>query len=87
MTILVWIAIGLAIGLAAAFVHRLSGAWPLLLNVAAGVAGAVAGGLAEGHGAVGGDPLKVNALIVATGGAVILVGILNLFLHRPVGDS
>ena len=83
MTILVWIAIGIAIGIAAAFIHRLSGAWPLLLNVLAGVAGAVAGGLAEGHGSVGADPVETNALIVAAGGAVILVGILNLFLHRP----
>ena len=87
MTILVWVAIGVAIGLAAVFIHRLSGAWPLALNVAAGIAGAFAGGLAEAHGAIGGDPLETNALIVAAAGAVILVGIVNLFLHRPVGDS
>lgn len=83
VTILVWIAIGVAIGLAAAFIHRLSGAWPLILNVTAGLAGAMAGGLAEGHGAVAAHPLNTNSLIVAAGGAVILVGILNLFLHRP----
>ena len=87
MTILVWLAIGAAIGLAAAFVHRLRGLWPLLFNLVAGIAGAIGGGIAEGRGAIGDDPLKTNTLIVAACGAVILVGILNLFLRRSDGDN
>ena len=83
MTILVWLAIGAAIGLGAAFVHRLTSVWPLALNVLAGMAGAVAGGFAEGRGSIADDPVKTNALIVAAAGALILVGILNLFLRRP----
>ena len=85
MTILVWLAIGAIIGLAAAFIHRLTGAWARILNLAAGIAGAIGGGFAEGRGSVDAEPLEVNALIVAACGAVILVGILNLFLRR--GDS
>ena len=85
MTILVWLAIGAAIGLAAAFVHRPTGAWALVLNLAAGIGGAIGGGFAEGRGSVDAEPLEVNALIVAACGALILVGILNLFLRR--GDS
>ena len=83
MSILVWLAIGIAVGLAAAFVHRLTGFWPLALNIVAGIAGAIGGGIAEGRGSIGHDPLKTNTLIVALCGAVILVGILNLFLRRP----
>ena len=85
MTILVWLAIGAAVGLAAAFVHRLSGAFHLGLNLAAGIAGAIGGGFAEGRGSIDAEPLETNAMIVALCGAVILVGILNLFLRR--GDS
>jgi uncharacterized membrane protein YeaQ/YmgE (transglycosylase-associated protein family) len=83
VTILVWLAIGAFIGLAAAFVHRLSGAVHLALNLAAGIAGAIGGGFAEGRGTVDARPLETNAMIVAACGAVILVGILNLFLRRP----
>ena len=83
MTILVWLAIGIAIGLAAAFVHRLKSFWALTLNLAAGIAGAIGGGVAEGRGSIDAEPLEANALIVAACGAVILVGILNLFLRRP----
>ena len=83
MTILVWLAIGAAVGLAAAFVHRLKSFWALLLNLLAGIAGAIGGGIAEGRGTIGDDPIETNALIVAVAGAVILVGILNLFLRRP----
>ena len=83
MTILVWLAIGAVIGLAAAFIHRLTDAWALIFNLAAGIAGAVGGGIAEGRGSIEAEPLEVNALIVAACGALILVGILNLFLRRP----
>lgn len=87
MTILVWLAIGVAIGLAAAFIHRLTGIWHRLLNLLAGVAGSIGGGIAEGRGAIDAEPLETNAVIVAACGAVILVGILNLFLRRAEGDS
>jgi len=82
VTILVWLAIGAAIGAAAAFVHRPTGAWALILNLAAGIAGAIGGGFAEGRGAIDAAPFEVNALIVAACGALILVGTLNLFLRR-----
>jgi uncharacterized membrane protein YeaQ/YmgE (transglycosylase-associated protein family) len=55
----------------------------LLFNLAAGIAGAVGGGFAEGRGTVRADPFQTNTLIVVACGAVILVGILNLFLRRP----
>ena len=82
MTILVWLAIGAVVGLAAAFIHRLKGAFHLGLNLAAGLAGALGGGFAEGRGSIDARPFETNALIVAACGAVILVGILNLFLRR-----
>ena len=79
LAILVWLVVGAAVGVAACLVLRIeSGAWRLL-NLGAGMAGAVGGGIAEGHGAIADDPLKTSALIVAAAGAVILTGIVNLF--------
>ena len=79
MTLIVWLAIGAAIGLAAILVLRIAGRGGRLGNVVAGLLGALAGGYAEGRGSVAADPLDTNALIVAAAGAVILVGIVNLF--------
>ena len=83
MTILVWLAIGAAVGVAAALIQRVETATGRLLLVVAGIVGAVAGGFAAGRGSIGEDPWRSTALIVAVAGAVILVGIVNLFRHRP----
>jgi uncharacterized membrane protein YeaQ/YmgE (transglycosylase-associated protein family) len=82
VTILIWLILGAAIGLVGAHVQHAQGA-ARLLNIGAGIIGALAGGLAEGRGAIGGDPWKITALIVAAAGAVILIGIINLFRRRP----
>jgi uncharacterized membrane protein YeaQ/YmgE (transglycosylase-associated protein family) len=84
VTIVVWLAIGAAIGFGAALILRVEGAAARLVNVAAGVVGAIGGGLAEGRGAVGADPWETNALIVAAAGAIILIGIANLFRRSAV---
>jgi uncharacterized membrane protein YeaQ/YmgE (transglycosylase-associated protein family) len=83
VTILVWLVIGAAIGVAAMLLQRVDGAGGKLLNVGAGVIGAIAGGIAAGRGEIGDDPWRTTALIVAAAGAVILIGIVNLFRHRP----
>ena len=83
MTVFVWILLGAAIGIASAILLRVEGRWARLLNVAAGIAGAVGGGIAEGRGRIGADPWDLNGLIVAAAGAIILIGIANLFRHRP----
>lgn len=85
MTIIVWLAIGAAIGIAAMLLQRVDTPLGRFLNVAAGLVGAVAGGVAAGRGTIGDDPWRVTALIVAAAGALILVGIVNLFRHRPAG--
>lgn len=83
MTILVWLAIGAAIGVAATLIQRIHTLSGRLLLVGAGIVGALAGGIAAGRGAIGDDPWRTTALIVAAAGAIILVGIVNLFRHRP----
>lgn len=85
MTMLVWLAIGASIGLAAAAVLRIDTNAARLLNIAAGIAGALAGGLAEGRGSIRADPWDITSLIVAAACAVILVGIVNLFRRSAVG--
>lgn len=82
MSILVWLILGAAIGFVGAHVQHAQGA-ARLLNIGAGIVGALAGGIAEGRGHIGDDPWKITALIVAAAGAVILVGIVNLFRRRP----
>ena len=84
MTVFVWILLGACIGTGAAFILRVEGRWARLLNVAAGIVGSVGGGFAEGRGRIAADPWDTNGLIVAAAGAIILIGIANLFRHRPV---
>jgi uncharacterized membrane protein YeaQ/YmgE (transglycosylase-associated protein family) len=85
VTILVWILIGALVGGAAILVQGVQGAYHRLLNLIAGVAGAIGGGLAAGKGSVLDDPLRMKAMVVAAAGAIILVGIVNLFRRRPAG--
>ena len=83
MTILVWLAIGAAIGSAATLILRVETASGKMLIVGAGIVGALAGGIAAGRGAIEGDPFRTTALIVAAAGAILLVGLVNIFRHRP----
>ena len=83
MAILLWLVIGGAIGIAAILVQRVETSVGRALNLAGGTLGAIAGGIAAGRGEIGDDPWRTTALIVAAAGAVILVGIVNLFRHRP----
>jgi uncharacterized membrane protein YeaQ/YmgE (transglycosylase-associated protein family) len=83
VTILVWLAIGAAIGAAAILILRVETTSGKALIIGAGIVGALAGGIAAGRGAVGDDPWRTTALIVAAAGAILLVGIVNLFRHRP----
>jgi uncharacterized membrane protein YeaQ/YmgE (transglycosylase-associated protein family) len=83
VTILVWIVIGAVIGAAAMLIQRVETLAGRALNIGAGIAGAIAGGIAAGRGDIGDDPWRTTALIVAAASALILVGIVNLFRHRP----
>lgn len=82
MTIIVWLAIGALIGAAASIVHRDTGIVRWAINAGAGMAGALAGGIAEGRGTVPASPWEATGLIVAAASAVILVGIVHLFSRR-----
>jgi uncharacterized membrane protein YeaQ/YmgE (transglycosylase-associated protein family) len=83
VTILVWLVIGAAIGIAATFILRVETASGKMLIAGAGIVGALAGGIAAGRGGVEDDPWRTTALIVAAAGAILLVGIVNIFRHRP----
>lgn len=83
MTVLVWIVIGALVGAVAMLLQEVETTIGRALNIGGGIVGAIAGGLAAGRGAIGDDPWRTTALVVAAAGAVILVGIVNLFRHRP----
>jgi uncharacterized membrane protein YeaQ/YmgE (transglycosylase-associated protein family) len=86
VTIIVWLVIGAALGIGAAVTLRVEGGGAWLVNLTAGMVGAVGGGLAESRGSIGHDPWQANALIVTVAGALILVGIANLFRRRPAPE-
>lgn len=83
MAIIIWIVIGAIIGIGGIVVQRIETLLGRLANLAGGTLGAIGGGIAAGRGAIGDDPWRTTALIVAAAGALILVGIVNLFRHRP----
>lgn len=85
MTIVIWLLIGAAIGFAATLVLAVWARMRLIINLAAGMAGALAGGIAEAHGRIPPSPWDMNGLIVASASAVILLGIVNLFQRSPAG--
>ena len=82
MTIIVWLVVGALTGVAASIVHRDTGFVRRAINIGAGMAGALAGGVAEGRGAVPDTPWEATGLIVAVASAVILIGIVHLFSRR-----
>ena len=84
MTILVWLALGAAIGAAASWVLSLDTTFRRILNVLIGMAGAVGGGLLENHGRIAVTPWEVTGLIVAASGAIVFLGIVNLFRRSAV---
>lgn len=86
---ILWIIVGAVIGWLASIVMRRNAQQGLLLDIVVGIIGAFLGGLVFSMFGVGGANINqgdfsLPSLIVSFIGAVILLGIVNLFTRRTV---
>jgi uncharacterized membrane protein YeaQ/YmgE (transglycosylase-associated protein family) len=83
MNFIIWLVIGGIIGWLASMVMRTDAQQGVVLNVVVGIVGALLGGWLisplVGVGTINQDALSLPAMLVSLVGAVILLGIVNLF--------
>lgn len=86
MNFIIWIVIGGILGWLASIVMKTNAQQGMFLNVIVGIVGALLGGwlLAPlfGTGTINRDDFSMSSLVVSFLGAVILLGIINLFRGR-----
>lgn len=80
---IVWLAVGGVIGWLASLVMKTDDQQGLFLNIVVGIVGAALGGWVVsplvGVGTINNDSFNLGALVVSFIGAVILLGIVNMF--------
>lgn len=85
---IVWLVVGGVIGWLASLIMKTDGQQGVILNIVVGIAGAALGGLVispmVGMGTINDDMFNIRSLIVSLAGAVILLGIVNLFRRGSV---
>lgn len=83
INIIVWLVVGGVIGWLASLVMKTDGQQGLFLNIVVGIVGAALGGWVisplVGVGSINDDTFSIGALVVSFVGAVILLGIVNMF--------
>ena len=83
MNFIIWLLIGGLIGWIASIVMKTNGQQGILLNIIVGIVGAALGGWLisplVGVGTINQDNFSAGALAVSFVGAVILLGVVNLF--------
>lgn len=89
INIILWLAFGALIGWLASIVMRTNARQGALLNIVVGIVGALIGGFLFGlFGGPGGTINQANfsigSLIVSFIGAIVLLGIVNLFTRGTV---
>lgn len=88
INLIVWLVLGGVIGWLASLVMKTDGQQGLFLNVLVGIVGAALGGLVisplVGTGTINDDAFSLGALVVSFVGAVILLGIVNMFRRGSV---
>jgi len=77
MGIILWLVIGAVVGAIAGMIMRES--FGLIGNIVVGVVGAFVGGALFAHGDINNSPLTVGTFAVSVVGAIVLLGIVNLF--------
>ncbi len=83
MNLIIWLAVGGLVGWVASMLMRTEGQQGIVLNVVVGIVGAFIGGLLLapmfGTGTINTNDFSVGSLGVSLLGAVVLLGIVNLF--------
>lgn len=77
--ILIWLVVGGVVGWLASMVMRTDAQQGVLLNIIVGIVGAFIGGLIFTRGTINEAPLSLTAFLVSLVGAIVLLGIVNLF--------
>jgi uncharacterized membrane protein YeaQ/YmgE (transglycosylase-associated protein family) len=86
---IVWLLVGALIGWLASMVMRTNAQQGALLNIVVGIVGAMLGGfvlplLGFGGSSINNNDFSLNGLLVAFGGAVILLAVVNLMQRGRV---
>ena len=88
INLIVWLIVGGIIGWLASMIMRTNAQQGILMNVVVGIAGAFLAGLLLspflGTGTINDSNFSIAAMLVSLGGAVILLGIVNLFRRGRV---
>jgi len=75
---IVWLVVGGLVGWIASMIMRTDAQQGVLLNVVVGIVGAFLGGLIFNRGDIN-DAITLTSFLVSLVGAVILLGVINLF--------
>lgn len=88
MNFIIWIIVGGILGWLASMVMRTDGQQGLILNIIVGIVGAFVAGLfltpLLGVATINQNSFSLSSLIVSFIGAIILLGVVNLFSRRRV---
>ncbi|MBO9714687.1 GlsB/YeaQ/YmgE family stress response membrane protein [Sphingomonas sp.] len=77
--LIVWLVIGGVVGWLASIVMRTDAQQGVLLNIVVGIVGAMIGGWLLSSGDINDGVVTVQTFVVSLFGAIILLGIVNLF--------
>jgi uncharacterized membrane protein YeaQ/YmgE (transglycosylase-associated protein family) len=84
INLIVWLVIGGIIGWLASIVMRTDAQQGIFLNIIVGIVGAFIAGLVISGGSINNAGITVTSLIASFIGAVVLLGIVNLFRRGRV---
>jgi uncharacterized membrane protein YeaQ/YmgE (transglycosylase-associated protein family) len=88
MNIIIWLIVGGLLGWIASMIMRTDGQQGILLNVIVGIVGALLAGFLLsplfGTGTINQGDFSLSGLLVSLLGAVVLLGIVNLFRRGSV---
>jgi uncharacterized membrane protein YeaQ/YmgE (transglycosylase-associated protein family) len=84
INLILWLVFGALIGWLASLVMNRDAQQGALLNIIVGIVGAMVGGFLFGGGTINQNDFSIGSLLVAFIGAVLLLGIVNLFTRGRV---
>ena len=83
MGIIIWLIVGGVVGWLASLIMRTDAQQGILLNIVVGIVGAFLGGLIFNPGHIN-DTVTLTSFLVSLVGAVILLGVVNLFRRGSI---